>query len=53
MQRGTFLAGARLTDGILASVAQIATGAWYDPIERRQAPAPEITAFAAPLFAAA
>ena len=31
--RGAFLAGARLNDGLRRGVAQIATGAWYDPIE--------------------
>ncbi|MBS7781097.1 molybdopterin guanine dinucleotide-containing S/N-oxide reductase [Acidovorax sp. CCYZU-2555] len=36
-RRGAFLAGARLTDGILSGVAQIATGAWYDPADA-QAP---------------
>lgn len=32
-ERGAFLAGARVSDGLLAGVAQIATGAWYDPVE--------------------
>lgn len=32
-RRGAFLAGARLSDGILSGVAQIATGAWYDPVD--------------------
>ena len=31
--RGAFLAGARLSDGIVAGAAQIATGAWYDPAD--------------------
>ena len=31
--RGAFLAGARLNDGLRRGVAQIATGAWYDPVE--------------------
>jgi len=32
--RGAFLAGVALSDGIRPGVAQIATGAWYDPDER-------------------
>ncbi len=31
--RGAFLAGAVLCDHLLRHVAQIATGAWYDPLE--------------------
>ena len=31
--RGAFLAGLRLNDGLRRGVAQIATGAWYDPLE--------------------
>ncbi|MHA7061429.1 molybdopterin-dependent oxidoreductase [Azospirillum argentinense] len=31
--RGAFLAGAVLSEGIRAGVLQIATGAWYDPLE--------------------
>jgi biotin/methionine sulfoxide reductase len=31
--RGAFLAGAVLTDALRPGVAQIATGAWYDPLE--------------------
>jgi biotin/methionine sulfoxide reductase len=31
--RGAFLAGAVLSDGIRAGVMQIATGAWYDPAD--------------------
>ena len=31
--RGAFLAGALLNDGMRAGVAQIATGAWYDPLD--------------------
>jgi len=31
--RGAFLAGAVLSDGIRPGVAQIATGAWYDPLD--------------------
>jgi biotin/methionine sulfoxide reductase len=30
---GGFLAGARLDDGIAPGVVQIATGAWYDPLD--------------------
>lgn len=30
---GAFLAGAVLSDGVLPGVAQIATGAWYDPLD--------------------
>jgi biotin/methionine sulfoxide reductase len=29
--RGAFLAAARVTDGLMPGVVQIATGAWYDP----------------------
>nr|WP_244592248.1 molybdopterin-dependent oxidoreductase [Azospirillum palustre] len=32
-RRGAFLAGAVLTDGIRPGVLQIATGAWYDPVD--------------------
>jgi biotin/methionine sulfoxide reductase len=31
--RGACLAGARITDVILPGVVQLATGAWYDPLE--------------------
>ena len=31
--RGAFLAGLRLSDGLRRRVVQIATGAWYDPLE--------------------
>ncbi|MDQ0570679.1 biotin/methionine sulfoxide reductase [Variovorax paradoxus] len=33
--QGGFLAGAVLSDGIRPGVAQIATGAWYDPLDAR------------------
>jgi len=36
-ERGAFLAGAAITDSLLAGVVQISTGAWYDPIEPGQA----------------
>jgi biotin/methionine sulfoxide reductase len=32
--RGAMLAGAVLSDGIRRGVVQVATGAWYDPVER-------------------
>ncbi|MGA1861205.1 molybdopterin dinucleotide binding domain-containing protein [Azospirillum sp. 11R-A] len=32
-RRGAFLAGAVLTEGIRPGVLQIATGAWYDPVD--------------------
>lgn len=32
--RGSFLAGARIDDGLRPGVVVIATGAWYDPLER-------------------
>jgi biotin/methionine sulfoxide reductase len=32
--RGAFLAGLAVSDDIRPGVAQIATGAWYDPVER-------------------
>ena len=32
-ERGRFIAGARLDGGLRRGVAQIATGAWYDPVE--------------------
>lgn len=32
-ERGAFLAGVRLNEGILPGVVQIATGAWYDPLD--------------------
>ena len=35
--RGAFLAGAVLSDDVRPGVAQIATGAWYDPLDA-QAP---------------
>ena len=31
--RGAMLAGANVTDGMRPGVVQIATGAWYDPLE--------------------
>ncbi len=31
--RGACLAGAEVSDGVMAGVVQLATGAWYDPIE--------------------
>jgi biotin/methionine sulfoxide reductase len=31
--RGSFLAGAEVVDSLRKGVAQIATGAWYDPLE--------------------
>lgn len=34
--RGAFLAGVKVTDDIRPGVVQIATGAWYDPLERGQ-----------------
>jgi biotin/methionine sulfoxide reductase len=34
--RGAILAGAVLTDGVRSGVVEIATGAWYDPIEPGQ-----------------
>ncbi|MGJ7583239.1 molybdopterin dinucleotide binding domain-containing protein, partial [Variovorax sp. RHLX14] len=33
---GEFLAGAVLSDGVRPGVAQIATGAWYDPLDARK-----------------
>jgi biotin/methionine sulfoxide reductase len=35
--RGAFLAGARLSADILPGVVQIATGAWYDPLNAQEA----------------
>ncbi|WP_394792513.1 molybdopterin guanine dinucleotide-containing S/N-oxide reductase [Rhodoferax sp.] len=35
-QRGAFLAGVRITTGIARGVVQIATGAWYDPLDPAQ-----------------
>lgn len=35
-QRGAFLAGVRLSTGIAPGVLQIATGAWYDPLDPAQ-----------------
>ena len=32
-RRGAFLAGVLLSDGVRPGVAQIATGAWYDPLD--------------------
>ena len=34
--RGACLAGAVLTDAVRPGVVQLATGAWYDPIDRPQ-----------------
>jgi biotin/methionine sulfoxide reductase len=34
--RGAILAGAVLTDGVRSGVVEIATGAWYDPVEPGQ-----------------
>ncbi len=34
--RGAFLAGVRLSDGLMPGVVQIATGAWYDPMDPRR-----------------
>jgi biotin/methionine sulfoxide reductase len=32
-ERGSFLAGARVSDAVRPRVAQISTGAWYDPLD--------------------
>ncbi len=31
--RGACLAGARVTDGVMAGVVQLPTGAWFDPVD--------------------
>jgi biotin/methionine sulfoxide reductase len=39
--RGTCLAGAILTDGLIPGVVQLPTGAWFDPVEPGQSPSLE------------